>query len=85
MGVKKLKQSVAPAVRHRKKIVKKRNHLKLVKSSSADLDSFLANRSHENIEQKRVIAHYQEVIAKTLEDPEMVKKAALLLVEMLEK
>ena len=85
MGVKKLKSSTAPASRYSKKSIKKKSHLHLVPSSESDLDSTLELRQREQMQNKQMLEHYQEVISKTLEDPEMVKKAAMLLMEMIEK
>ena len=81
MGAPKLKNEVLKKVSAKKP----ESHLKLLKTTKNSLDSKLAQRAKKNIQEKNEIAHYQEVIGKSLDDPDMIKKAAMLLISMLEK
>lgn len=81
MGAPKLKKST-----HKKKDENvKKSHLKLIKTAQNSLDSKLAARAGKNVQEKGEIKHYQDIISKSLDDPDMVKKAAMLLIGMLEK
>ena len=63
----------------------KENHLKLVEQEKIDSrDKVLLQRKAKNERQKAEISAYQDAINKTLDDPEMAKKAAMILLEMVE-
>jgi len=81
MGAPKLKKEVLKQSSEKKT----ESHLKLLKTTQNTLDSKLANRARKNIQEKNEIAHYQDAIEKSLDDPDMIKKAAMLLIGMLEK
>ena len=87
MGAPKLKKSVYKKSDKTiiKRIITKDPHLKLVKTLENPLEERLATRAAKNLHKKSEIKHYQDIISKSLDDPEMVKKAAMLLLDMLEK
>ncbi len=80
MGAPKLKKE-----KH-KVINKKQSHLKLVEDEiKTNVADKLEQRQRRNQQEKMQIKHFQDIINKSLEDPEMVKKAAMLLLNMLEE
>ena len=59
--------------------------LKLVDQQQTDSrDEILKKRKAHNLQDKAEITAYQDAINKTLDDTEMAKKAAMLLLEMIE-
>jgi hypothetical protein len=80
MGAPKLKKSSIQSSEE-----KKRDHLKLVEDKKNAFEAKLHNRQINANKQKAEIEYYKEMVEKSLDDPEMVKKAAMLLMQMLEK
>lgn len=79
MGAPKIKKSYKSSDK------KSKDHLKLVEDKKSAFEAKLHHRQIDVTKQKAEIEHYKEIISKSLDDPEMIKKAAMLLIEMLEK